>query len=178
MTSTMRFDKWENTLGQTYGTVLQVVSKTSPISYAIGTTAHTWTSFPSNGLQLSITPKFSTSKLFLMANITIGGTSSNNAAFRFIRDGNLVGVGDAFGSRARLTAFSGWSNGVDNNHVSRTISSSFLDNANAISPIVYDIQGTSESSTLLWNRQSNYTDSSLMYNATAVSSFTIMEIAQ
>ncbi len=174
----MRFDKWENTLGQPYGTVLQVVSKTSSISYAIGTTAHAWSSFPSNGLQVSITPKFSNSKLLLMANITIGGTSSNNAVFRFTRDGGLIGVGDAFGSRPRLTALSGWSNGADNNHVSRTISSSFLDNANATSPIIYDIQGASESTTLLWNRASSYSDSTLIYSATAVSTLTIMEIAQ
>jgi hypothetical protein len=179
MTSTMRFDRWQNSTGQAYGTVLQVVSQTSSTAYAVAITAHTgWSTFPDNGLQISITPKFSNSKVLLMANVTLGGTGSNNAAFRFIKDGNPIGVGNAVGSRARVTAFSGWSNSVDPNHVSRTVSATFLDSPATTSPIVYNIQGVTESASLLWNRSSGYADSTVIYNGTAVSTFTIMEIAQ
>jgi hypothetical protein len=179
MTSTMRFDKWQNTLGQPYGTVLQVASKTATTSYTITITAHTgWSDFPANALQIVITPKFSNSKFLLMANVTIGGTGSNNAAFRFTRNGNPIALGDAFGSRARLTAFSGWANGADPNHVSRTVSANFLDSPATASPITYNIQGVTESTSLLWNRQSGYADNSFMFNGSAVSTFTIMEIAE
>jgi hypothetical protein len=167
--------------GSTYapGHVVQVVSKTATISYTITTTAHTgWSDFPANGLQLTITPKSSGSKLLLMANVTLGGTTSNNAAFRFTKNGSAIGVGDAFGSRARVTAFSGWSNQADSNHVSRTVSASFLDTAGTTSAIVYNIQGVTESTSLLWNRASAYTDNNFIYNGSAVSTFTIMEIAQ
>ncbi len=179
MTSTMRFDKWENTLGQAVGTILQVVSKTSSTSYATTITAHTgWSDFPANGLLISITPKFSSSKLLLMANVTLGGTTSNNAAFRFTRGGSAIGVGDATGSRARVTAFSGWTQSADSNHLSRTVSASFLDSAGTTSAITYNIQGVTESTSLLWNRTSSYADNTFMYSGTAVSTFTIMEIAQ
>jgi len=179
MTSTMRFDKWENSLGQPYGTVLQVISKTSSASYSVGITAQTgWSNFPDNALQISITPKFLNSQILLMANVTLGGTSSNNAAFRFTRDNSPIGIGNSVGSRARVTAFSGWSNQADSNHVSRTVSATFLDSPNTTSTILYNIQGVTESGSLLWNRQSAYTDNIFIYNGTSISSFTVMEISQ
>jgi hypothetical protein len=167
--------------GSTYasGHVVQVVSKTSSISYTTTITAHTgWSDFPANGLQIIITPKFSGSKLLLMANVTLGGTTSNNAAFRFTKNGSAIGVGDATGSRARVTAFSGWTQSADPNHLSRTVSANFLDTAGTTSAITYNIQGVTESTSLLWNRTSSYADNTLMYSGTAVSTFTIMEVAQ
>jgi hypothetical protein len=161
------------------GHVIQAVSKTSTTPYSIGITGHTgWSTFPASALELSITPKSLNSRLLLMADVTLGGTSSNNAAFRFIRNGNPIAVGATVESRASVTSFSGWANGADQNHVSRTVSGSFLDSPNTTSAVVYNIQGVTESSSLLWNRQSGYANSNSMFNASAVSTFTVMEIAQ
>jgi hypothetical protein len=61
MTSTMRFDKWENSLGQPYGTVLQVVHASNAAS--VGTTS---TSFLDTGLTATITPKMANSKILVL----------------------------------------------------------------------------------------------------------------
>jgi len=61
MTSTMRFDKWENSLGQPYGTVLQVVS--GVYSTQVSTTS---TSFVTSNAEVTISPKFSNSKILIL----------------------------------------------------------------------------------------------------------------
>jgi hypothetical protein len=62
MTSTMRFDKWENSLGQPFGTILQVASTTiSPPS-----TTTTSTSYQNSGLGLSINLKNLNSKVLVL----------------------------------------------------------------------------------------------------------------
>jgi hypothetical protein len=65
MTSTMRFDKWENSLGQPYGAVLQVVQNfvTTQTSYGAGE----FTLF-----SLSIIPKMPNSKLYVMGHVSHG----------------------------------------------------------------------------------------------------------
>jgi hypothetical protein len=180
MTSTMRFDKWENSLGQPYGTVLQVVSKTSSTAHSVGVAGNTtYYDFPNNELRIEITPRFATSRMLLMANISIGGGSgANNAAFRFTKNSQIVGVGDVTGSRPRSSAITGYLQGADSNHGTRTISASFLDSPATTSSLVYNIQGASESSNLLWNRTPSFPDTNVIYGATLISSFTIMEIAQ
>lgn len=161
------------------GAVVQVVSKTSATPWSIGVTGNsTWYDYPSNELNILFTPKFSTSKILLRATISIGSGASNNAGFRFTRDGSVVGVGNVSGSRHRATSVVGYLNASDNNHQTRTISGEFLDVAGTTSAISYNIQGISEGPTLLWNRNYNYGDSLTAYNATLISTLTIMEIAQ
>ena len=53
MTSTMRFDKWENSLGQPYGTVLQVVQGVKTDVF----TANSSSFIDVTGLSASITPR-------------------------------------------------------------------------------------------------------------------------
>jgi hypothetical protein len=71
MTSTMRFDKWENTLGQPYGTVLQVVQAVdvniTTISNGGLSTFNSYT-----GLDLNVTPKLPDSKFLLTYQINLG----------------------------------------------------------------------------------------------------------
>jgi hypothetical protein len=61
MTSTMRFDKWENSLGQPYGTVLQVVQGSTSTE-----SVTTSTSFVDTGLTATITPKSASSKILVL----------------------------------------------------------------------------------------------------------------
>jgi hypothetical protein len=73
MTSTMRFDKWENSLGQPYGTVLQVVSVTKTDTFSTSSTSFT----DITGLSATITPKFASSKILISCQM-FGSTPSNN----------------------------------------------------------------------------------------------------
>ena len=71
MTSTMRFDKWENSLGQPYGTVLQVV--TGSTSTFISTTS---LSYIDTGLTATITPRFSNSRILIIVSQLGSGKSA------------------------------------------------------------------------------------------------------
>lgn len=167
--------------GSTYATghVVQVVSKTSSTSHSSSVTGNTtFYDFPNDELRIEITPKSSTSKLLLMASVTIGGTTSNSLAVRFTKNGTPLGVGNANSNRPIATSYTGFTNSADANHTARTVPMSFLDSPATTSSIIYNIQGCSEASTLQWNRTPNYPDSNVVYGATFISTFTIMEIAQ
>lgn len=90
MVSTMRFDKWENTLGQPYGTVLQIVQNFVATQTAYGAGEYTLFSQP-------ITPKNTGSKLYVFGHVSHGlnGSGSNNdnwdTAFVLKRGTTLVG---------------------------------------------------------------------------------------
>jgi hypothetical protein len=99
MTSTMRFDKWENTLGQTVanaatsgqfyypGSVVQVqtVRSDSRVTFASNNSGNGTTVTP---LNLSITPKFANSRLIIqwMVNCEV----NNNDVFLIHRNGSLI----------------------------------------------------------------------------------------
>ena len=70
MASTLRFDKWENTLGDTYGTVLQVVEyhTTTPVTISSTSSAKCY--------ETSITTKMTNSKILVSL---VAGRSSQNS---------------------------------------------------------------------------------------------------
>jgi hypothetical protein len=89
MTSTMRFDKWENSLGMPYGTVLQVVTSTY-VGSEIGNSS---TTYVNTGLTATITPRFANSIILIMVNGNVlkNNTNASNAAnVRLLRDENTV----------------------------------------------------------------------------------------
>ena len=89
MASVLKFDQWQNTAGVNYGTVLQVVSTAKVDSYVSSTQA--WTTIP--GLSVTITPKFSTSKILLMAFVKHGGENAwGGSHWRALRNGNVLTV--------------------------------------------------------------------------------------
>jgi hypothetical protein len=178
MVSTLRFDKWEDSAGSPFGTVLQVQSKTHTGTSALAVTANTWTTYPSSNMQLAITPRFNTSKILIIASITLGALSGNNAAFRITRDGTPIGVGQAAGTRPQATAATGYLNSADTNHQFRTITANFLDSPASSSAVTYNIDVMSETTTVLINRSGAYSDSALVYSSTCQSTITLLEIAQ
>lgn len=178
MVSTMRFDKWQNSAGVSYGTILQVVSDTDSTRRLVTVTANTWTAYPSNVLRVTITPYFNTSKILLIASVTLGSGAGNNAAYRILRNSTPIGVGDTSGNRPSATGITGYLNSADNNHQLRTITSNFLDSPATASAINYDVELMSETTNLLINGSYNYTDATPVYNATTISTLTALEIAQ
>lgn len=71
MASILKFDKWQNTAGTAYGTVLQVVNATSGFTNQTITSA---TPVALSGMSVTITPFFSTSKILIFASISASWT--------------------------------------------------------------------------------------------------------
>jgi hypothetical protein len=87
MTSTMRFDKWENTLGQPFGTVLQVQTVRSDARTTISSN-NSGNGTTITQLSLSITPKFANSKLIMQW--MINGEHQQDNVFLIHKNGSLI----------------------------------------------------------------------------------------
>jgi hypothetical protein len=178
MTSTMRFDEWENTLGEKYGTVLQVQNYQYSTTFTT-TTVETWISI--TNFAVTLTPKFITSKMLIT--VSIGRAAGTNAtAWRVLRNGNTFSLPDVDGSRQRAH-FLHSNLGVDSNHADGGFSITLSDTPGTLVPVTYQLQfmneGAGTHSTLFGlNRNSSNTNNSLSYNARTVSTMTVMEIAQ
>lgn len=97
MASTLRFDKWENTLGQPYGTVLQVKT--------VRTEARNTYSAPNSGdgttitdLNLTITPNFSNSLLIIQW--MLNGELHHDANILIHKNGTLITTANEAGYNA------------------------------------------------------------------------------
>ena len=170
MTSTMRFDRWQNSLGQPYGTVLQVVSVT--FTDVFSTTSATFVDI--TGLIASITPKFATSKILVAGSVNIGSTSGTNGVrFRLARGSTGIAIADTASTRTR--AYSG-----GNTLQAAMVSSAFnfLDSPSTTSSVTYSVQLSTNSggTTAAVNRQLSDGDDPSTPRGT--STITLMEIAQ
>jgi hypothetical protein len=170
MTSTMRFDKWENSLGQPYGTVLQVITTTKTDTFSSSSLSY----IDITGLAATITPKFASSKIMVFYSVMLGQQTTGFPMLRLNRAGTAINIGDAAGSRDRVSLMS-WSGGGTN--YSNTPAGMFLDSPNTTSSTVYKLQIRETSgSTIYVNR--NARDDNADYEPRGVSTITLMEIAQ
>lgn len=91
MTSTMRFDQWQNSLGQNYGTILQVQQTFNNSNATYGAGDYTL-------MSVSVTPKMPGSKIYISSIISHGfnaSADSNDAwdtSFWFKRNSTVIGV--------------------------------------------------------------------------------------
>jgi hypothetical protein len=127
MTSTMRFDKWENTLGQPYGTVIQVVHG----NWGTGQST-TSGSYIDTGLSVTITPKFASSKILVLVNQAGCGKSGTDTTLqlRLLRDSTTLYWFESAG---------GWTATSATNQFG-TLSTSHLDSPATTSPVTYKTQ--------------------------------------
>lgn len=101
--STARFDRWQNTSGATVNTVVQVVSVYNQDRQSVY--SDNLAAIP--GLSLSITPKFSTSKILLLA--MVNGSSTHVTTYGILRNGATI-AGPAntnVGGGSLLTVYDG-----------------------------------------------------------------------
>ena len=121
-----------------------------------------------SGMSVSITPKFNTSKIFVM--ITLGSISSAagiSVGFRLLRDSTAVG------NAADTTLQSGFTNIYEGGNSSLfSASHNFLDSPATTSAITYKLQWRNSSGTTYLNRYSGSSDS---YNGS--STITVMEVS-
>jgi hypothetical protein len=149
--------------------ILQVVSTTKSDTFSTSSTSNV----DITGLSLSITPKFTTSKILALVTIN-SGKSGGLPTFQLVRESTAIAIGDAAGSRQRAStsAYPGGSNEGDQ---LSTSSITFLDSPSTTSATTYKVQGRIQTSTLFINRTGNDTDSSTFPRT--VSTITLMEVA-
>jgi hypothetical protein len=156
------------------GNVLQVVSATKTDTQVTSTA----TFVDVSGLSLSITPSSASNKIFLVVNINIDGLE-RYMGVKFVRDSTDIGIGDADGSRTRLTVSSMRNQSpTGDNYIMHNSSASFLDTPNTTSATTYKIQAGlhyGSAQNLYINRP--YTDDDATYITRGISTLTAYEIA-
>ena len=151
-----------------FGKVLQVVSANKT-----DTASTTSTSFVTTGLEVSITPSATSSKILINANPVFGGGATGAVFNQLWRDSSVIIQADASGSRTRsssgwlyvYTAYNGW-----------TVPIVYLDSPSSTSSLTYKIMYMSSngSYTAYLNRSESDADNSNY--GVGVSTITAMEI--
>ena len=153
------------------GGVIQVVSTTK--TDTTSTTSSTFSDI--SGLSVSITPKFSTSKIYVTAFIVGGGRGEfSHMGLRLMRNSTAICIGtSATGNRTNATAII---YDIDrNNTASATIA--FLDSPASTSATTYKMQFKSSDNTSAVYLNRPYNDNDLSYITYCASTITVMEIA-
>ncbi len=157
-----------NTLTQT-GAILQVVSTTKTDSFS--GTLNGGSELEITGLNVSITPKFSSSKILVQCNLV--KYYWGNVTLK--RDSTAICIGDAAGSRSRVSATSG---GGSSASIANSGSILFLDSPNTTSQISYKVflQSTNSNAVTVYVNRSE-TDTDNTYFGRYASTITVLEVA-
>ena len=160
------------------GSVLQVVQtiKTDTFSESLAANTNSTT----NCIQVSITPTSSSSNILVMVSITgssdyWAGTSAGSFQGRLVRGSTSIAIGDAAGSRNRMTSRAG----AYANQVAENMSFTYLDSPATTSSTTYGfrLDNVDNATRIMYlNRSPTDTDSSTSICRTA-SSIIVMEIA-
>ena len=123
------------------------------------------------GMSVSITPKFNTSKIFVMATVCVAcATASKNNFIQLRRDSTDIAKGTEGGS-----ANASYYHKNRNNFAPDNISVQFLDSPASTSAVTYKVQWSGENSdTFYLNRNAS---SSYGQNEGMVSTLTLMEVS-
>ena len=147
----------------------QVVSTAKTDTFT--TTSTTFTDV--TGLSVSITPTLATSKIFVLVMLTGQGLSGTAALQgRLMRDSTAIAIGDAAGSRARVSL--GNLDASGSSQLSSPIM--FLDSPATTSSTTYKVQilCNQTPNTVFVNRSSSDTDSAQL--GRGISTITVMEV--
>lgn len=157
------------------GKVLQVVSFTKTDFSTL-----TSSSFLDTGIQATITPKKTTSKILVLMSVSFGiDTNDSYTQWKLQRDNSDIGIGDASVSATRATF--GWhtpySDGAPLNYLYNA-SSQFTDSPNSILPLTYKIVARARytpANSLYINKSGNVGDAN---RTTGISTITLLEIGE
>ena len=158
----------------TIGKVLQVVSATKTDTQSIQSTNFT------DVFSVAITPSATSSKIFILLNINITG-NVRYGGVKMYRDSTQINLGDASGSRTRVSISSEGNHDASNDsYVLKNGSSSFLDSPSTTNAVTYKVkvgstQDADNNNYTYINRPANYDDGNYINNG--ASTFTLMEIA-
>jgi hypothetical protein len=155
------------------GTILQVVS--TPKTDVFTTTSSSFTAV--TGLSATITPKSTSSKILVLAQITYGEVNAGGyGAFKVTRGGTDIYRGDASGSRSRAV-FCGYTL-VDSGLTTNSGSIQFLDSPASTSALTYQVEvAIAFAGFVLINRSGGDLDADNSARVRGASSITLMEVA-
>jgi hypothetical protein len=156
------------------GTIVQVESSTRTNPYT-NSGVITPTDVPSLGV--TITPKFSTSKV--LVSYVVNANSANGHGFLRVKRtqggaDTFIGLGDAADNRVRCTSYMFGNNG----NFLESYSFDFLDSADSTTPITYQLQMWVTSSTYTYRINVSTTDTNNAYFGRTSSSITVKEVCQ
>jgi hypothetical protein len=152
------------------GSVLQVVSTTKTDTFS-SSSSGSWLDI--TGMSVTITPTSASNKILISYNIV---TSNNNGWYvmlKLVRGSTDIAIGDAAGSRTRVTTFAGLGSPLTEYPYLQSMQ--FLDSPATTSSTTYKLQMYFGGNTSYVNRSP--TDSDAVGYARAVSTITVMEIA-
>ena len=155
------------------GHVVQVQS--SILSSKVSTTSQQPT-YVDTGLSVSITPKFSTSKILIVSSLMIANQSTFSF-FRLLRGTTALGLGDAAGSRQQCT-FMCYPDSAGVNNTSVANGHTLLDSPATTSLITYKWTWCNSSSSFQSVLNAIVRDADASYEPRGSSTITLMEIAQ
>jgi hypothetical protein len=159
-----------STVQASAGVVLQVVSTSKTDTFSSSSTSFT----AITGLSVSITPKFATSKIFVLVSMTCGMSADYVFNTRLMRNSTAIDIGDAAGSRspASTGGYQG-SSAIIYQVIPQNIT--YLDSPATTSSTTYSVQVAVENGTVYVNRTANDGDASA--RGRFASNITVMEIA-
>jgi hypothetical protein len=157
--------KWAAPAGG--GKVLQVVSTTKTDTFSTSSTSFV----DVTGLSVTITPSSATSKILVVASILSARDTNNNAAFKLLRGSTDIAIGDAAGSRRRVSAYSG----MGDTYMILSSTITFLDSPSTTSSTTYKIQQTCLSAGNAYINRASL-DSDATDFGRGASTITVMEI--
>jgi hypothetical protein len=153
--------------------VLQVVSTAKTDTFS--TTAAVTAPVVVTGLTATITPQSTTSKILVIASVVLGGDQAQNQTNSFLyRDGAAILLGDASGSRTRVTAQSS----VANAGFVESVTMTYLDSPASVAALTYQVYistNVAAAGTALVNR--SFTNGNSAATPLGASTITVMEIS-
>jgi hypothetical protein len=152
--------------------ITQIATTTKTDTFSSATTG-SWVDV--TGLSVTITPTSASNKIYIVVDLSLAlSTVTDIVQQRLVRGATPVCIGDANGSRNRVSGAAGVisSNSTNANH-SRVFN--FLDSPATTSATTYQVQVFSNTGTKYVNRCGENVDSSTFYTNT--STITVMEIA-
>ena len=149
---------------------IQSTTKTDHFSMASLTPAEI------TGFNVSITPKFSTSKILLLINASFGGDENAYLSFTLKRDSSLIALTTVFdGSDNRTQSTFGGHSGSNNRTFSGAMN--FLDSPATTSAVTYKLFLASLYANKTVHINRSHTDGDYSYNQGMVSTITAMEVS-
>ena len=153
------------------GKLLQVVSTTKTDHFTMASD----TSTEITGLNVSITPSASTSKIYLMCNVGFGAANNTYVAFNLKRDSTLICVTTAVSGDSRRQSTAG-GHVLDEYYIKNSLFN-FLDTPNTTSAISYKVFTSSLYGSRRININRTNSTSDELYNQGVTSTITAMEVA-
>ena len=172
MASTLRFDIWEDSLGNVNNSILQVKYINKTDIFSTSSTSYT----DVTGLSLNITPKYSSSKILVFGNISLGSSTVERYSVfgRLLRGSTPIHVYNGGGNYDQGTF--GYQMGGFEGPMSQSFT--FLDSPSTTSATTYKVQIRTESPQTAYINRGLEADGDNSITPRVVSSITLMEIAQ